>query len=365
MFRELKIPRIVPLFWVKDDDMVRGASLWCESESIDQGSSYSEKSVNISHCSFSRSSFFSGNGGVICVNGGSYSMNVDYSMFYNCFAQTGGAILFISLNSYLRMICANSCSCEASNGGHFAVLNTNQMNQVEYLSVSNCCNITSAKYPFYMLNGYLRVDNTNSSFNKAKQVSGIGVSSPSSFTSFHSTFSNNNSSECICIALQSALGAISFFYTNIVHNNSPSQFGVVYTHEGGSKKMKYCIFQNNQNYLFCVYSSSLEVSHSFIDHSTLSFSYMIPVSTATNNSFIKKTTYHIQFFNSHHCITDIPERTNDIPKNISTSNSPWIIYSIVCIMFVTLIAFLCFYRSIATNLLTRHQLEDSLQCDFG
>ena len=72
-------------------------------------------------------------------------------------------------------------------------------------------------------------------------------------------------------------------YANIVHNNSPSQYGVVYVYGAGSRKMMYCIFKNNQNYLFCVWEGSLEVSHSFIDHSGSSFSTSIVVSTSNNN----------------------------------------------------------------------------------
>jgi len=68
--------------------------------------------------------------------------------------------------------------------------------------------------------------------------------------------------------------------------------------------MMYCIFKNNQNYLFCVYGGSLEVSHSFIDHSE-SFSDG-EVSTSNNNSFTNTITYQLQFFNSLHCNADIP-----------------------------------------------------------
>ena len=70
-------------------------------------------------------------------------------------------------------------------------------------------------------------------------------------------------------------------YSNIVHNNSPYN-GVVFVEGGGSRKMMYCIFQNNQNTLFGVRGGSLEVSHSFIYHSA-SFSNENAVSTSNNN----------------------------------------------------------------------------------
>jgi len=92
-------------------------------------------------------------------------------------------------------------------------------------------------------------------------------------------------------------------YANIVHNNSPS-LGVVYVF-GAYPEMIYCIFKNNQNTLFCVNQGSLEVSHSFIDHSG-SFSIYTAVSTSNNNSLTNAITYQLQFFNSIHCNADIP-----------------------------------------------------------
>jgi len=150
-----------------------------------------------------------------------------------------------------------------------------------------------------------RVDNTNSSMNNGNIGSGILISSPSSITSSHCTFSNNKVFNCVCIYLPFCSGTNSMSYANIVHNNSPSQFGVVFTDGSGSGKMMNCIIQENQNYLFCEKSGSLEVSHSFIDHSSSSFSRSTAVSNTTNNSMTNRNTYQIQFFNSLHCLTDI------------------------------------------------------------
>ena len=102
---------IVPLLWLNDNEIILSFSLGCEKESVSAGRSYFEADIDISHCFFSRSLEFSGAGGVIYVSASSYSMNVNFSMFYNCFCSSdGGAIYYKSSNSYLRMICANSCS---------------------------------------------------------------------------------------------------------------------------------------------------------------------------------------------------------------------------------------------------------------
>jgi len=287
---------------LNDNEIICNVGLGCENESIDQGRSYVDKNINISNCFFSRYSSYSGNGGVIYVSASSFSKNVNYSIFYNCACSgDGGAIFFSSSNSYLRMICANSCSGYEY---HFALLSASLVNQLECLSVSNCSHTTSGYYSIRLDYGDQRVDNTNSSMNNAFRVSGIGIDSPSSFTSSHCTFSNNMVSHSTCIEFYSTSGTISMSYANIVHNNSP-YYGVVLVEGVGSRKMMYCIFKNNQNTLFCVYQGSLEVSHSYIDHSG-SFSTSTAVSTSNNNSFTNTNTYQLQFFNSIHCNADIP-----------------------------------------------------------
>jgi len=85
--------------------------------------------------------------------------------------------------------------------------------------------------------------------------------------------------------------------------------------------MMYCIFDLNQNVLFCVYGGSLEVSHSFISL-TGALSVSTAVSIANNNSFSKRQTYQIQFFNSYYCNTDIPIRTMEATLGVTSQETP-------------------------------------------
>jgi len=298
-----KFPFVPQLsFSLNDNEIICNVGLSCESESIGQGRSYSQMNIDISNCFFLRSIAYSGDGGVIYLTVSFCSMNINYSMLYNCVCSShGGAIYFSSSNSYLRMICANRCSCGATSMSHFAWLRASQMNQVEYLSISICSYTTSGTCSMFSPIGNQRVDNTNSSMNNAKEYSSIYIDSPSSFSSSYCTFSNNKVSSCVCIGIITSSGTMS--YANIVHNNSPS-LGVVSV-SGAGLRMMYCMFQNNQNTLFRLYSGSLEVSHSFIDHSG-SFSTSIAVSTSTNNSFTKKITYQLPFFKSHYCNAQLP-----------------------------------------------------------
>jgi len=280
----------------------------CERESISNVRFHFDSSVNIYDCVFSKSYLFSGDGGVISILTESHTLSIISSMFYNCTCSNhGGAIYFSSLNSSLKLICACKCSCgtSSSNYYHFAFLRASHLNQVEYLSSLLCSQTTSGYYSTSLHLGFQKVDNTNSSMNNAIQASGILIFSPSTFTSSFSTFSNNKASGGICIYLYSTSGTISMSYANIVHNNSPQYDGVIYIREEGSRKMMFCIFQNNHNYLFCVYGGSLEVSHSLIDHSISLFSRSIPVLITNNNTLTNTLSYQIQFFKSHYCKSDV------------------------------------------------------------
>jgi len=309
LFAKSNYPLIVPLLWSKNN-FILSDGMGCENESINQGRSYVNSNIDVSNCFFSRLLTYSEDGGVIYVSVSSCSMNLNYSMFYNCVCSLwGGAICFNSTNSNLKMICANSCSASLY---HFAYLEASNMNQMEYLSITNCSHNTSGYYPIRIVNGYQRVDNTNSSMNNAFYCSCIGVWLSSSFTSSHCTFSNNIVNQSLCIGFWYYSGTMLF--VNIINNNSPAH-GVIHF-DKGSMKFHYCIFYKNQNILLNLYIGSLELSHCFISHEG-SFSIGTATFSSNNNSLTFIMTYQIQFFNSHHCNADIPllqrsmERTLD------------------------------------------------------
>jgi len=290
-----------------------GAGFGCKNENIAKDRSYVDCNINISDCSFSRTMTYSVSGGVIFVNGGAYSMSVNFSMFYYCStSEEGGAIFFYSSNSFLKKNCASNCYVGTNRYYSFAYLLASQSNIVEYLSVSFCSNTHVGDSSVSLQLGNQRVDNTNSSFNKAYSVSSIFFQNPSSLTSSHCTISNNFASHSICLKFNFASGTISS--ANIIRNDSTYNVIICVSGTTGAPKLKYCIFQSNIKTLFYVSSGSLEVSHSFIDHSpTLSFSSRTSVSTAINNTLTKIETYQIEFFSSFHCNTDVhpPQRTNN------------------------------------------------------
>lgn len=285
--------------------IVHGDSV-CENPSIDQGRSYNNVNIDISYCFFTRTLVYSdddGSGGVIRVAMSSKLMNISSSMFYNCACSNGeGAIFFESSNLYLRKICANGCS---ATNYQFGFLKGLEHNRIEFLSVTNCSYKESGLYSSRIESGEMILDNTNFSMNKALEGSSFLISNPTSFTSIHCTVSNNKAGSGKSISFNMNSGNMS--YANIVGNNSPFS-GVVYVHFG-SANMMYCIFTMNQDYLFNINSGSLILSCSIIDHVQTSFSTKLNVSTENSNLFTSTNTYSLQFFNSHFCNTDFPERT--------------------------------------------------------
>jgi len=273
----------------------------CTSEKIEVGRSYQDSNIDISSCFFHRESSYNGDGGVIYVQGSSFSIIINNAMFHECFCNSkGGAIFFDSLSSNLNRICASSCLC--STFGQFAYLIADQNNYAQYLSVTLCGLVFQGNMAIRYYEGNQKFDYSNCSMNKAMQYSGVGFGSSISFTSSYCTFSNNIVQSSFCIYFYFTKGTM--FFSNIVHNNSPSQSAIIKTYSE-SPKMDYCIFAYNQNTLFNVEAGSLTLSHCFISHQGV-FSISTSVTTSNNNSIVNRPTYKIQFFNSQYCNTDIP-----------------------------------------------------------
>jgi len=282
----------------------------CVNETISQGRSYSFGDIEISFCSFFRTSSFSESGGVIYIITG--SLGISNSMFFNCSSSlNGGAIYFDSSTIQINRICGNCCKAVS---GQFLFLRT-QNNNIGMISVSYCCNNGIGSYSINIFNGNNRLDDSNSSFNYCNQVSGFGVSSPSSFSSSMCTIAHTSVKDSLVLLFVYFNSTIS--YTNIVSNHSPTH-GVIYLDRNPSVKMMYCIFSKNSNHLFSVRQGNLCVYHSFIEHNSNSLSTSASVST--NNVTLTITqTHFLTFFSSYFCPTDYT-KLDIITKSIYYQN---------------------------------------------
>jgi len=286
---------------------------FCNKEMLNNGRSYEDKDIEISNCFFSRSSVFSGSGGVIYVNGGSFVLNIYDSMFYNSSSTVfGGAISFNSKSSFLRMTCANRCSAQYQ---HFANLVALDVNEVEYLSVTLCSYTTSGYIPYRLCTANKSVTNTNNSMNCANQVSGMSFEY-TSFTSIYNNYAYNNASDGICLKFDSCQGKEMF--SNFIQNNSPS-FGVVYVTNSASCRIENCVFAMNYKTLFNIGYGSLRVYHSFINHSW-TMSVLTTVITF-NNTFTMGETLQFTLYGSYFCYAELSLPKNT-PFNTPVASSP-------------------------------------------
>ena len=194
----------------------------------------------------------SGNGGAIFINT-SKSLIINETTFYNCLSinGNGGAIYFYNgLNINLFKICAVGCK---NTNYQFAYLQTTYNQILDLITIYNCSNLNGYR-TLIIYNGNQNISNINISYNNNIYISGIYYINPTSMFSNYCTFYNNTVSSDRCIYLQGNSGTIS--KSNIILNNSPTNYGVV-TLWVGNYILKECIFDQNKDNLIFINSGSL------------------------------------------------------------------------------------------------------------
>jgi len=274
----------------------------CVNEVVTQGRSYLDSNISIQDCFFSRTVGYNAYGGVIMVTQNSLVLSISNVVFYNCEVSNsnyGGAIYFSSLNSNLKMVCAYRCKGYYY---HFALLETLENNNVEYLSMSLCCYSKSTFYSIALVNGYQKFDNSNCSFNYAAECSGLSIFQQKSLSSSFCNMYSNDVSGFICMHLFCNPGSLS--RANIIRNSSPSK-GVVYgTGNTGTFTLNECIFSSNQNTLFFVLSDrTLIISNCNINHAYLLNSGNIQTS---GSSLTSTNSFKFEFYSTKYCLAENP-----------------------------------------------------------
>jgi len=281
------------------------SGIGCLDEEIDAGWSYHNTNVSISMCFFSRTTVNAGNGGVIYISKDKFSMRIESCKFYNCICSNeGGAIYCDVSSSIIKRVCATKCIGREFD--HFAFINSNNDNIMEYLTIASCAEKKIGSTTLCLGKGNQVANSINCSYNHAESYSCVSFTIPTTMTISHCTFANNEVSESKCIELFRNSGTMIF--TNIINNHCPAS-EVVFVR--GTYEIQYCIFDNNEKTLFNVIEGSLQVSHCFISH-VGDLTMNTPVVTAVNNTFEKHATYEIDHYNSFFCVSN--ESPNNDPK---------------------------------------------------
>ena len=274
-------------------------SLSCLNENISQVRSYlNTESFSVLGCLFSRLQSFGGNGGVICGSVSGLVIGIIYCSFYNCAFDSssnifGGAIYFLYKSSYLSFICANKCS--SSYVGQFAYISCSNDNSVQYLSLSNSFR---KMYPLEQVNGLQTVYGSNSSINNNEWGTGFLLSSSTNSTLSYCTASNNVATSSICIEFHVITNSNARM-NNIIHNNSPSSYGVILLHSTSTVSIDSCIMMNNRNTLLYVHSGHLTCTNNFINHQ---FTLTSGSVSGSQNLYPNTTTlFSLKHYSSFYC----------------------------------------------------------------
>ena len=250
--------------------------------------------INICNCIFSV--FYSGvyKGGAIYLNGG-YFLHINETTFYKCINinEAGGAIwVENSLDSYLYRICATYCK---ATWYQFAIIQTQseKKNLIAFMTISKCYNESIGFTTICLGFGIQNITNSNISHNKNIYISGFAHYSPYYMYTIYSNFFNNTVSEYTCIQFYINSGTVA--KTNIIMNNSPINYGVVFLREG-FYSLNECIFQNNFNMLIFVDSGSLLIENSNSNQEYLIFGTVIN----TLNIYLTNTFLN-SYYNSNFC----------------------------------------------------------------
>jgi len=282
----------------------------CQNVEINSGRSYYNEMVNISYCLFGRFSLFSGNGGVINIANNNFHIYVYYSVFYSSSCSgDGGAIHSYASSSNIRFVCASSCHAN-SYGYHFAILNANSQNNVEYLSMTKCSYLSTKSESIRMDSGNQINTYSNISLNSAERWSSFdNFAAATQQTKFCSHIRNDASG---IVSLEAGNGNME--YCNIIGNNSPNGYGVVRAYSG-SPTFRYSIFYENTNTLFCGDAGTIIIEHSYISHTgTQDYG---SVMSSNNNTFIHQNSYQVSYFQTIYCHADHPVNQAQISPKYS------------------------------------------------
>jgi len=271
-------------------------------------------------CLFTVSKSYAGYGGIMFIDTTSSPCHllIESTTFSQCSvgAFSSGAIYYSSYSgsSVLKKVCAYGCFTGHGRSYQFGYFGLGKdyeykaestINEVHDTSISRCSPSHSVDRhdPIILVHGAQTVDNMNSSYNNVRQNSGIRVWIPNTLKMTYCTFMKNNATHSVCLHLHSGFGNRTIGFINIVGNNSPSGFGVVYAQQAlGNFLIHDSIFFSNANCLFYLARGALRVANSRIMHSSGSTTISGSVSLQGNNASTTST-YDMSHFSTHLCFT--------------------------------------------------------------
>ena len=272
--------------------------------------------IDVSNCLF-KSFYFGTSGGVIYINTNNFKIQINESTFYECISGGIGGAIYSTTNgeTLIYKICV--LFCKGSNG-QFAYFQTSANQILDFMTLSNCYNISTIGYTAIGLNGGRQnFSNINISYNSVIAQSGINIMNPIYLSLNYCTFYNNTVSATRCLYFTAGQGILSSL--NFIGNNSPNP-GIICVTSSGSYSMNGCIFDKNKDVLLWIATGSLTFNDCYINHFESNITSGTPA-TYNPTLLISISNYiNHDIYNTHYCST-IPLPTIESTLNPTISNS--------------------------------------------
>ena len=206
------------------------------------------------------------NGGCLFFSSIVISSLIELCSFSNCYSnENGGSIYFYSIGSFIsNKNCFLNCSANINGLSIFNSINSDSKIEIHLTTMIYCISITGS-CPLYIIYGNQKINQFNSTNNKASCYSGFCVDGCNKFIGSFYNIYNNSALLYVCTYFRSNINVDYSYNSNIIKNNSPSSYSIVFTWSGNFN-LTNCIFTNNINLLFGFNSGSLKISNSYIDH---------------------------------------------------------------------------------------------------
>ena len=269
--------------------------------------------INIQYSFFYRINLFNGNGdgtsnlgGCIYISEVQCNLSIEDSVFYNSSSVgNGGAIYFSSTysQSQLKRICGIKCLSNYYQFG-FIKTNNNYINQIEFISLSQCSYEYSQGYYTFQLNyGIQIISNVNSSNHLMKGHSGLSLADSNSINALYFNYFNCTVSEGPGACLWRGSQTRNLSYGNII-KLIQYKYGVIYI-VNGVFSLNHIYFSNNNFNLISNFQSTITLSNCQINHISSSLGTFSSTSCLITTNY-DINTLKIQIYNTFVCFADFP-----------------------------------------------------------
>ena len=256
-----------------------------------------------------------GSGGGICIYNFNTELLIENSFFFKCESMYNGGGIYFNCNLTGSIVLDKTCSllCKCQDFGQFLYSYTNneKINTLNLISITLCSeNFIIGSSSLYLNQGDQFIRSLNSTFNKAKEQSGIHSINSKTLSIAFSTFLNDTSSIKSCIYIFKSLIMNEFQYCNIIQNECPITSSIFLQSDSDNTVIKDSIFQDNSKTLFFRRNGLMNIINCWIE------GHLVILGVILTEQKQKTNTLLFTHYSSYLCFTNEPIPHKTIEKTL-------------------------------------------------